>query len=336
MDSLTQITLGMAVGELVLGKKAGNKAILWGAVTGTIPDLDVFVTPFFNEIDRLVIHRGFSHSLLFVLIFSPLLGLLIHKIHKNAQIHLKEWIYLSFWGLLTHILLDCFTTYGTQLFVPFSQYRVSWDTIFIIDPFYTIPFLLCIIILMFFKRTRRERRILNYIGIGLSTSYLLLALLIKFYVNHQFVDSLNMQNRTFQRYMTTPTPLNIILWRGVFEDENGYWTGYYSIFDRQDSIQFEYVTRNQYLIASKRHEPAVERLIWFADGYYCITEEDNNLYFNDLRFGKLSFQANDPGGFIFSYKIHDDVEPLSAERVPPQVKVDGEFMSVFLERVKGL
>ncbi|MBN2092300.1 metal-dependent hydrolase [candidate division KSB1 bacterium] len=335
MDSITQITLGMAVGEFVLGKKAGNKAILWGAVAGTIPDLDVMVTPFFREIDRLVIHRGFSHSLLFVLIFSPILGFLIHKIQKNPQIQLKEWIYLSFWGLFTHILLDCFTTYGTQIFIPFSNYRVAWDSIFIIDPFYTVPFLLCMIVLMFFKRTRPERRVLNYIGLGLSTGYLILALLVKFYVNQKFEDSLKTQNRTFYRYMTTPTPFNIILWRGIFEDENGYWTGYYSLFDHQDSIQFDYVERNQHLVTSVLQDPSLARLIWFADGYYCITEQDNELYFNDLRFGKLSIRAKDPGGFLFSYKIRDDVKPLSFERVPPPGKVDKELMKNFVNRVKG-
>ncbi len=336
MDSITQITLGMAVGELVLGKKAGNKAILWGAVVGTIPDLDVIVTPFFNEIDRLAIHRGFSHSLLFVLIFSPILGYLIHKIHKNPQINLKEWINLSFWGLFTHILLDCFTTYGTQIFVPFNNYRVSWDTIFIVDPFYTVPFLICIIVLMFMKRTSPKRRILNYIGLGLSTGYLILALSVKFYVNHKFEDSLKTQNKTFYRYMTTPTPLNIILWRGVFEDENGYWTGFYSLFDSQDSIQFEYIERNEHLVTPVLHEPALERLIWLADGYYCITEQNDKLYFNDIRFGKLAYAPKNTAGFLFSFKIFDDAETFAVERVPPQARVDKELMKNFIDRVKGL
>jgi inner membrane protein len=335
MDSITQITLGMAVGELVLGKKAGNKAILWGAVAGTIPDLDVLVTPFFNEIDRLAVHRGFSHSLLFVLIFSPILGFLIHKIQKNPQIRLMEWINLSFWGLFTHILLDCFTTYGTQIFVPFSSFRVAWDTIAIIDPFYTVPFLLCILALMFFYRTRPERRILNYIGLGLSTSYLILALMIKFYVNQKFEDSLKTQKITFQRSMTTPTPFNIILWYGLFEDENGYWIGLYSLFDGQEPIQFEYEARNQHLVASRLHDPALERLIWFADGYYCLTEEQGDLYFHDLRFGKLTFKTNEPGGYIFSFKIHRETEPFFVERIPPKAKIDKVLMKNFVDRVKG-
>ena len=38
MDSLTQIVLGASVAEATLGKKIGNKAILYGAIAGTIPD----------------------------------------------------------------------------------------------------------------------------------------------------------------------------------------------------------------------------------------------------------------------------------------------------------
>ena len=65
MDSVTQIALGAAVGEAVLGKKVGNKAVLWGAVAGTIPDLDVIPGYFMDTVARLDFHRGFSHSILF-------------------------------------------------------------------------------------------------------------------------------------------------------------------------------------------------------------------------------------------------------------------------------
>ena len=65
MDSISQLTLGAAVGEVVLGRKVGNKAILWGAIGGTIPDLDVLSAAFMDTIDQLIIHRGFSHSIFF-------------------------------------------------------------------------------------------------------------------------------------------------------------------------------------------------------------------------------------------------------------------------------
>ena len=64
MDSITQIVLGAAVGEILLGRQLGNKALLLGAIGGTIPDLDVVYT-FFNDdpIRQLEVHRAYSHSM---------------------------------------------------------------------------------------------------------------------------------------------------------------------------------------------------------------------------------------------------------------------------------
>ena len=60
MDSVTQIVLGAAVGEAVLGKKVGNKALLYGAIAGTIPDLDVIFGNFTDTITAIEWHRGFA------------------------------------------------------------------------------------------------------------------------------------------------------------------------------------------------------------------------------------------------------------------------------------
>ncbi len=83
MDSLTQITLGAAVGEAVLGKKVGNRAMLWGGIAGTIPDLDVLSNFFMKEIDALAFHRGITHSLLFAVLAPPLFAWLVHSLYKN-------------------------------------------------------------------------------------------------------------------------------------------------------------------------------------------------------------------------------------------------------------
>ena len=74
MDSLSQLVLGAAVGEAVLGRKLGNRAVFWGALGGTIPDLDVLSAPFLSELGELTFHRGISHSLFFSVLFALLLG----------------------------------------------------------------------------------------------------------------------------------------------------------------------------------------------------------------------------------------------------------------------
>src|SRR5690554_4135784 len=79
MDSLTQIVLGAAVGEAVLGKKVGNKAMLYGAIAGTIPDLDVYASHFTDTVSALAIHRGFTHSIVFSVLFAPIFGWLVSR-----------------------------------------------------------------------------------------------------------------------------------------------------------------------------------------------------------------------------------------------------------------
>ena len=185
MDSLTQIVLGAACGEAVLGKKIGNKALLFGAIGGTIPDLDVIVGGLIhqNKIDAMLFHRGFMHSILFSVIASFFLGWLVFKLYNTKKrmdtTSQGDWIRLFFWSLLTHPILDCFTPYGTQLFAPFSNYRVAFNNIAVVDPLYTVPFLVCIIVLMFFKRTSIKRTTWLKWGIGISSVYMLFTVVNK-------------------------------------------------------------------------------------------------------------------------------------------------------------
>ncbi len=86
MDSLTQIVLGAAMGEAVAGRKIGNKAMLWGAIAGTIPDLDVFVGPIlrWSAEDSLAFHRGITHSLLFAVLVPLLLAWYTSWLYGNG------------------------------------------------------------------------------------------------------------------------------------------------------------------------------------------------------------------------------------------------------------
>ncbi len=84
MDSLTQIVLGAAVGEAVLGKKVGNKAMFYGAIAGTLPDLDVISNYFVDTITALEWHRGITHSLVFSVLAAPFFGWLVARWEKTA------------------------------------------------------------------------------------------------------------------------------------------------------------------------------------------------------------------------------------------------------------
>ena len=119
MDSLTQIVLGASIGEAVLGRKVGNKALLYGAIAGTIPDLDVFASYFTDTVTALSVHRGFTHSILFSILFAPIFGWMLSRFESHKSF--KDWSWLFFWAFITHPILDSYTTWGTQLFWPFES-----------------------------------------------------------------------------------------------------------------------------------------------------------------------------------------------------------------------
>ncbi len=137
MDSITQTALGGLCGELLLRKQLGWKSAAWGIFFGTLPDLDIAIAPFVDSMDWLHTHRSLSHSLFLMLLISPLFGWLLSKLHENVSYARAASFVLLAWA--THILIDCFNNYGTQVFEPFSNYRVALNNMSIIDPLFTIP-----------------------------------------------------------------------------------------------------------------------------------------------------------------------------------------------------
>lgn len=336
MDSLTQIALGAAVGEAVAGKKAGNKAVLWGAIAGTIPDLDVVAGKFMTTVDALVFHRGMTHSILFALIISPLLGYLIKQIYKNDQVSWKRWTLLVFLGLTTHALLDCFTTWGTQLFWPFTDYRVAWKSIFVIDPLYTLPLLICMVWILFLNKNSQKRRKLIIIGLTVSSSYLLLTLAVKHHINNIFDNSFQRNQMAMTRFDTKPTPLNIILWNVTAEEKEGYYIGFYSFFDSNKRIHYVFHPKNHHLIEDYREYDQVQDLIEISDGWYTVEPAKEGIIFNDLRFGQRSGWESGEGKFVFAYHIYKENGSLIVEEEEKNFGEAKEILSTLWSRLKGI
>jgi inner membrane protein len=103
MDSITQITLGAAVGELVLGRKVGNRAMMWGAIGGTIPDLDVLANFFLDPVHALAFHRGITHSIFFSILAAFPFAWIVHRLYRS-ETHRKPG-YKWFVFLLNLIIL---------------------------------------------------------------------------------------------------------------------------------------------------------------------------------------------------------------------------------------
>ena len=380
MDSLTQIVLGAAVGEAVLGKKIGNRAMLWGGIAGTIPDLDVFIKLFTDELTSTELHRGISHSLFFSLLMAPILAWLVHKREKwtltgffaillvgmtatlhnlTAQIIVLavlgilsflllrngreytqastwDWTKLFFWSLVTHPLLDAHTTWGTQFFWPFD-YRLAYDNIFVVDPLYTIPFLIFLLIALFMKKTNPKRRKFNNAGLIVSTFYMALTFVFKGIGFSHFEDNLEKQGIDYVDLNTKPTPLNSFLWNAQVETKTGYRIGYYSIFDDAKTITFsrEYA-KNHHLLDPIKDQKQIKQLLHIAVGWYTVTQMEDHLLFTDLRFGQFGFDE-DNSPFLWNYKIYIDKNgKATVERDQPSFKGGiGAAMSNLATRVTG-
>ncbi|MBU2255525.1 MAG: metal-dependent hydrolase, partial [Gammaproteobacteria bacterium] len=141
MDSITQAVLGASIQGALLGRWQGRKALLYGAMLGTLPDLDV-VIDYGDAVADMTYHRGFSHSLFVLTGVALLLTWLTRRFRHNPG-YSAQRLFLAVWlALITHPLLDAFTSYGTQLLWPLTPIPTAWSSIFIIDPLYTVP--LCI------------------------------------------------------------------------------------------------------------------------------------------------------------------------------------------------
>ena len=402
MDSLSQIVLGAAVGEAVLGRRIGNRAMIWGAVAGTIPDMDVLGKYFLSELDNLAFHRGISHSLLFCLVGSLVFGWVTDRLYRSrhhawlaigtkaaaavvvgfvvnflTQIFapgawwpvavygaliafwlwkhgqsryfegnweapdadVKGWVLLFFWGFLTHILLDCFTTYGTQVFAPFSNERVAWGTVSVVDPLYTMPFLLCLLVAARFVRHDSRRQLWNRLGLAWSCLYLALTVVNHSRVQHTVEAALQDQGRSFEQFLITPTIFNNLLWNVVVDAGDEFLLAQHSILD-EIPVAFYSASKGYDLLHNMDADETIGVLQWFSAGYLnAVRRNDGSLQLNDLRFGTFSGSAKDADDYIFRFKLIDrgPQEAYGFERAqggPPDEKAEDMMMELF-DRASG-
>ena len=308
MDSLTQIVLGAACGEIVLGKKIGNKALLFGAIGGTIPDLDVFIGRFLygNEIQAMAFHRGFMHSIVFAIFGAFLFGWITYKLYNSGKrketTTLKNWISLFFLSIFTHPILDCFTPYGTQLFAPFSNYRVAFNTISVVDPLYTLPFLSCLIVVLFLKRTNTKRLKWTKVGIYISSAYMLFTIGNKFYIDAVFKKSFEKAGIKYLRFSAQPTILNNILWYAVAETKDTYHLTFYSLFDKSATADKIIAIDKQHLLLDMTDEN-LQKLAWFSNGFYNISKKEKigTYKYTDLRYPMIN--PDDANTSVFNFTV---------------------------------
>lgn len=311
MDSLSQLALGAAVGGAVAGRRFGRKALLWGALCGTLPDLDVLV-PLGDPVSDFTYHRSASHSLLMQALATPLLVWLITRIHPATVSSWRRWAMLVYSALATHALLDAFTVYGTQLLWPLEPTPFGLGSIFIIDPLYTLP-LLCALVVAALARRGERIRGASLVGLVLSSLYLAWTLLAQAHVDVLARKSLAEASIEVERVLVTPAPFNSVLWRVLAIGPTEYHEGFHSLLDDDGALRFARHPRHPELLTPIADAWPVARLAWFTRGFYAAALRDEDVVLTDLRMGL------EPD-YIFAFRVgvlgNPHVHPAEAVRMP--------------------
>ena len=290
MDSLSQIALGAAVSVAVMSRRTAVwKAALWGAVAGTLPDLDVLIDHG-DAIRNMVLHRGESHALFWLTLFSLPFGALVARLSGEWPQWRRWW--LAMWlALVTHPLLDAMTVYGTQLALPFSNHPYGAGSVFIIDLLYTLPLLIGVGWAMAGRDKRSEQQTnrglrANAVGLAISTAYLAWGVAAQQQVIQIASASLARQGIQAESLLVTPTAFNTVLWRVVAVSGDSYHEGFYSLFDKTPQIAFDAYPRGNALAAELRGVEGVQRLRDFTKGFFALREDAGRVLISDLRMGQ--------------------------------------------------
>jgi inner membrane protein len=328
MDSLTQMLLGSCVTASIVPANHQRTALMLGAVLGSVPDLDVLYFKLMGSdvVSEITWHRGPSHSLFVLLLLGWLLWCCLKKYLASVQQAPRAWLLAICLALLTHPLLDAFTVYGTQLLWPIPMPPVMWSSIYIIDPVYTLPLLVAVLVgwrlskanlLPLLNAPARARTIRYWLlaALSLSSAYLAWSVVAKFQVEHIAELSLQKIGLDQAARFSTPMPFNTLLWRVVVIASDGYWIGDYSLIADKGAMRFSFYPSENQLLTQPLQSAQVKRLLWFSHGFVSINRQQaavgqQQLILSDLRMG---FEPN----YFFRYHIaQQDLNGDWKTRVP--------------------
>ena len=339
MDSITQASLGAAVGHLCWNKEIGAKALVAGAVIGTIPDLDILAYPVLDQVQRLYWHRGESHSIFFVLLGGLTTGFLLRRYCFRKKLNLQK----AFLGALliyaTHILIDLFTIYGTQLLAPVSRTGFGYGNFFIIDPLFTLALLLGIIAAAVF--TSEWGRRLNIAGLAIAFLYTIWSFSIQAVADSKFSKSIATLDVTVTRQLTTSAPFTTFLWRHLAETPDGFLMAYWSVFDAPGKdIRLHYIPKQAHVIEPVKDARTFKVVEWFSKGWWCVIKSDeHSAKVVDLRFTEIPSAT---GGshvywnwpFAWNFNLDPKVE-ITLKPVVPDVQEPLKILHLLAQRIRG-
>ncbi len=336
MDTITQGLLGAATAQLGFRQRIGKDATWVAALAGIVPDLDIFIQPLMtlsgretDDFTRTVIHRGLSHSLIMVPVFSWFIALLWRRFRRSSKSP-QPFVLLYacvFVALLSHPLLDWTTSYGTQLLAPITNRRFALDFMPIIDIFYTPMLILtltaCYVIRKVKSDSRKLTLFVGWLGFGLSTAYILTGGVMKTLaiqtMQKYFPPEASTESpaSTHGQYQAYPQIGAIFLWRVTYRDNATWAAGRVNLlFRAPPHINHETIHRNSWIDKARQIEDA-KTFEWFAMGQTRAVYQNQYIShvveFMDMRYGVEPSSLDS----LWSLKItfHPNGEVMKTERM---------------------
>ena len=305
MDVVSQAVLGSSLSQSFAKDKSKQlAALLIGALSGMAPDLDVLIASNHDPLLFLEYHRQFTHSLLFIPFGALVCTLLFYVFFKNKMSFLQIYLF-AFLGFSTHGLLDGCTSYGTQLFWPFSDERFSWDIVSIVDPFFTLPVLVGVI----FAVVKSNRNIARVTFI-----YALVFVCFGFVQKYRAADALyalaEERGHVVERFITKPSFANRHVWKMIYEADGRYYVDAVKLlwgvkyYSGTSVIKLNIERDYPWLLANSQQAKDIERFRWFSDDYLAVNPDDDTIIM-DVRYSMVPNQIKLMWGIQLN---HEDIK----------------------------
>ena len=292
MDPLSQGVLGAAAPRSVAPPEHARIAVLFGFLAGMAPDLDVFIRSNSDPLLFLEYHRQFTHALVFIPIGGLLCGWLLHQlIGKRRGVSLRRSIFYCTLGYATHGLLDACTTYGTQLFWPFSDERFAWNVVSVVDPLFTLPILLLIML-----SVNRRYVVLARIALVWAVAYPVIGIVQRDRAEDIGWELAHYRGHDPMHLEAKPSFANVVLWKIVYENDGHYYVDAVRVLaDGKvypgDSVPKLDLERDfPWLDHKSQQARDIERFRWFSNGYVAL-EPDHPNRITDIRYSMLPNQV---------------------------------------------
>ena len=292
MDPLTQGTIGAVLPQALSKKNLGIVALL-GFLSGMAPDLDIFIRSSTDPLLSLEYHRQFTHSLVFIPFGGLICALFLFVVFKKISPFnfKKTWLYCTL-GYGTHGLIDACTSYGTLLFWPFSDIRIAWNNISIIDPLFTIPLILLIAL-----ATIKKKNVYSKIALGWAITYLMMGMYLHNVAINVGKEIAEQRGHTITRIKAKPSFGNLILWKTIYETDNQFYVDatnllFNKIIPGESIKKLNQKEDFPWLKEESQQYKDVERFKWFSNDFLAVNPQNKNQII-DIRYSGI---PNEIGG----------------------------------------